>query len=201
MEGSLTVLFGPMFASKTTSLLGKLMSEASIGLKVLYINNEMDTREIPGSKSESFTTHNLMYGKASETFSIESEMISFIKTSSLPPLESVDEFQVIGIDEYQFFDTPNNDTVLSYADHGKIVYVAGLCSDFNRNGFGNILDLLRHADFVIHLSAFCKQCSKTGCRKRAIYTHRIEHGDESVVKVGGSEEYMPVCRSCYLQLQ
>lgn len=201
MKGNLTIIYGPMYASKTTTMLGKLLSEAAIGMKVLYINHNTDSREIEGVKSDKFTTHNLMYRKASETMTIQSkENMTFMKVDTLPTLKEIEEYQTIGIDEYQFFDRSNNDLVISYVDSGKIVFVCGLSSDFNRHKFGGILDLIVHADEVIHLTAFCEKCSEKGIRNKAIYTLKTitDFDSSDVVNAGAKDKYLPVCRSCYL---
>mmetsp|Transcript_24835 Transcript_24835/g.53824 ORF Transcript_24835/g.53824 Transcript_24835/m.53824 type:complete len:134 (+) Transcript_24835:3-404(+) len=122
-------------------------------------------------------------------------MIEALPTDSLMELvEKSREFDVIGIDEGQFFPdiVPFCDML---ASEGKIVVVAALDGTFQRKPFGTVLELIPLAESVCKLTAVCK-----GCFSDAAFTKRL--GAETAVEViGGSEMYLPVCRQCYEKQQ
>ena len=66
-----------------------------------------------------------------------------------------------------------------------------LDGDFNRQLFGNWLELIPMCDTVEKLHSFC-----SGCKKReALFSHRLTSEKEQ--KVIGSNNYVPLCRKCY----
>ena len=105
---------------------------------------------------------------------------------------SGDEFDVIGIDEGQFFP----DVVPwceAMANKGKIVLVAALDGTFQRKPFCDVLCLVPLAEEVIKLSAVCM-----GCFQDASFSKRIVLDEgETVEVIGGTDKYMAVCRGCY----
>lgn len=76
----------------------------------------------------------------------------------------------------------------------KRVHIGGLDGDFNRNKFGELLDLIPYCDKVIKLTALCGIC-KNGTV--AIFSRRITEETEQTVI--GSDIYIPVCRECFHQ--
>lgn len=183
-------MVGPMFGCKTTELLRLLFSEAAVGLNVLYINHERDTRS-----AGPFSTHNPLYREQLATTS----NISFISVKTLSSLAGgINGYDAIGIDEAQFFSDIN--LVAHWVDDlNKKVFVAGLDGDFRREKFGGVLDLIPKANRVDKLTAYCKLCAAKTPRvvKLAYFTKRIVSSSD-VVLVGGADSYAPVCRRCYL---
>ena len=74
----------------------------------------------------------------------------------------------------------------------KKVYIAGLDGDFQRKKFGQMLDLIPLCDTVTKLTSLCNIC-KNG--NLGIFSKRITNETEQTVI--GSDNYIPVCRSCY----
>merc|ERR1712223_1685728 len=102
----------------------------------------------------------------------------------------VDEYDVIGIDEGQFFpDVVEFSEVM--ANLGKTVIVAALDGTYQRKGFANILELVPLAEHVIKLTAVCMICFEDGA-----FTKRMTE-DKEVEVIGGSDKYMATCRRCY----
>ena len=75
---------------------------------------------------------------------------------------------------------------------GKKIYVGGLDGDFERKKFGQILDLIPLSDKVTKLTSLCSIC-KDGTP--GIFSKRITTETEQTVV--GSDNYIPVCRTCY----
>ena len=76
--------------------------------------------------------------------------------------------------------------------YDKKVYVCGLDGDFERKKFGQILDIIPLCDKVTKLTSLCSIC-KNG--NTGIFSKRISTETEQTVV--GSDNYIPVCRSCY----
>lgn len=190
---SLEIIMGPMSCGKTTELIRRLTVAADIELKVLYINHACDTRSTQ-SQENVFSTHNSILN----TLDFGSSNIKQIKLSSLDNIEMyITEFDVIGIDEIQFFSDIRTACETIVDRFGKKLIVSGLSGDFKRNKFGELTELIPLADSINFISAYCEYCKQDGILKPAIFTHRKINNDETVL-VGGKESYSPVCRKCYL---
>jgi thymidine kinase len=99
--------------------------------------------------------------------------------------------EVILINEGQFF--PDLiEFVNKLLENEKKVYVCGLDGDFQRKKFGQMLDLIPLCDKVEKLTSLCSLC-KNGTK--GIFSMRLTHEKEQTIV--GSENYIPVCRSCY----
>ena len=120
------------------------------------------------------------------------------------PVASVQEllrrsrgFEVVGIDEVQFFDRTVVSAALELANGGARVVVAGLDQDFRRLPFGPIPDLLSHAEFVDKLQAVCNRCGGPATTtQRLVDGSPAPYSGETVV-VGAAEQYEARCRGCH----
>ena len=170
--GYLKVIMGCMFAQKTTELLHHARYYRFMEHNVLIINHSSDTR----------------YGKSC----IASHNNDSEKSISVEYLRDVNiqNYQVIIIDEAQFFSDLFTYVTL-WADTLDVkIIVAGLSGNSNREPFGDMLRLIPHADEIQQLYAKCSLC-----KSKAIYSKFIGDGNPSI---GGSESYIPVCRSHFL---
>ena len=77
----------------------------------------------------------------------------------------------------------------------KHVIVVGLDGDSNRVNFGEIHKLIPLCDDIIKLKAYCSIC-KDGTL--GLFSKRISESKEKVL-VGSEEDYIAVCRKCYLK--
>eukprot|EP00727_Mastigamoeba_balamuthi_P012379 m51a1_g7764 putative thymidine cytosolic (443) ;mRNA; f:129480-132040 len=174
-QGSIEVIFGPMFSGKTTELLRRIKRHTYAMKKCLVIKYINDTRY----SATQCSTHD----------SVQCEAVSAAKLSDVP---DATDYDVIGIDEGQFF--PD---VVEYseaqANAGKLVIVSALDGTYQRRPFGRVLELVPLAESVVKLSAVCLVC-----RAEAAYTLRL--GTETELEViGGADKYIPVCRACHLR--
>jgi thymidine kinase len=120
-------------------------------------------------------------------------MIPCIQCASLTSIMSeLENSDVILINEGQFFSDLKNVVLSLVETHGKCVYIYALDGDFKRNKFGEVADLIPYSDTVTKLHALCSMC-KDGTH--AIFSKRISSENEQVVI--GSDNYKPVCRTCY----
>ena len=175
-DGSLEIVLGCMFAGKTTKLVEEYKKYTYIGRKVLVINYMEDTR------------YDNIFLSTHDKIMIPCKFASTISEME----ENIKENDVILINEGQFF-SDIYESVLNMVDNqGKTVIICGLDGDFKRNRFGRLLDLIPHCDKVTKLSALCAKC-RNG--KPGIFSHRLSNEDSQVVI--GSDNYIPLCRSCY----
>ena len=178
--GRITLLLGCMFAQKTTELLRRVRRYKSIGHKVLLVNYIADNRY----GSNCIASHD----KDTETASC----IDLLK--HVDHLAHSGEYQVIAIDEGQFF--PDLfEHVTRWADTLPVhIVIAGLSGNSDRQSFGDMLRLIPHAEEVEHLTALCSVCRDGTV---AMYSKFI--GDQrSAIHIGGAESFIPVCRVHYL---
>jgi len=173
-KGQIQVIFGPMFSGKTTELLRRIKRYQVAKYKCAVIKYENDKRY----DADDVSTHDRQTYKA-------------ISAGNLNQVRSkVQEFEVIGVDEGQFFP----DVVQFCEDMAKLkktVIVAALDGDYLRKPFGNIIDLVPLAESVVKLSAVCMNCYGEGS-----FTKRICGGTQLEV-IGGTDKYMAACRECH----
>lgn len=186
---SIELIIGPMFSGKSTELLRRLNICAEMDLRVLYVNSSLDDRT-----STSFSTHNPTMTSVGK--------IKAIKAASLEGLDP-DTFDVIGIDEAQFIPNLKKDVVMLAESYRKQVLIAGLDGDFNRNKFGEIIDLIPLCDSIDKLFPFCTECWKRGgVVKKALFSFRTsDAGTSAVVAIGAGDIYSPLCRRCYMAMR
>jgi thymidine kinase len=114
----------------------------------------------------------------------------------------------------QFFPDLKEFCVAAADKHHKAVIVAGLDGDFRREAFGQILSLVPHADVVTKKVGRCQRCQlpslfslRTVAGASSLFTpqhlecdSRGWATDTRTELVGGSEAYLPACRTCYNRL-
>jgi thymidine kinase len=106
----------------------------------------------------------------------------------------VNDCEVVGIDEAQFFDDEIVQVCNDLANQGKRVIVAGLDMDFKGNPFGPMPALMATAEYVTKVHAVC---TKTG--NLAQYSFR-KSPDDSLVVLGEKEAYEPLSRAAFFKL-
>ena len=104
---------------------------------------------------------------------------------------SAEGFDVIGIDEAQFFEPGLAAMCERLANKGVRVIVAGLDQDSKGKPFGPIPELMSVAEDVTKLHAVCVVCGEDA--SRSYYKGMKEHQ----VEVGVSK-YEARCRTCWL---
>lgn len=173
------LIIGPMFSGKSTELIRRLSKFKSIDKKIFVIGHQLDDRY---SKKEVICTH-------------DQKSFDCVKVSSLDSIMSMRQFKeadVVGIDEAQFFPKLRS-FILKCEKMNKTIMIAGLDGDFKREPFQNIVGVLPLCDKVDKLNAMCS-VKKDGTP--AIFSKRITKSTKRV-EVGGSDQYVPVCREAY----
>jgi thymidine kinase len=189
--GELTLILSLMFGGKTTYLM-RLLETLGYATRCLYINHAADTRS-----ENAFSTHNKTFD-ISELSKLNADMVKVSRLGQITD-DIISKYQVVTVDESQFFEDLNFQVRHWVDDLGIEVYVAGLNGDYNRENFGEIHKLLPFADKVVLLrDTLCSCCSSAGRRTPAIFTKNLEDLTGDQVQVGGAEKYIPVCRKCYI---
>ena len=178
--GSLTLIIGPMYSGKTSSILDLYRKYGFSKINTLVVNFEEDKRYHESMMS----THdkNMI------------PCVNVIKLKDIMTPENISNNEVFLINEGQFFDDLHECVIELVEKYNKTIYVCGLDGDFKRNGFEQIISLIPLADEVIKKYSICKGCEDG---TRALFSHRITNEQE--VKVIGADNYIPLCRKCYLQ--
>ena len=101
------------------------------------------------------------------------------------------KYDVVGIDEAQFFDISLIETCKKLARKGKRIVVAGLEKDYQALPFGPMPQLLVDAEYVMKVNAICMQCGDP-----ANFSQRITDEKNQVV-IGEIDKYEARCRKCF----
>ena len=180
----LELIIGPMFSGKTSKLLAIYKQCKFCNISCVIINHSLDTRY----HDTMVSTHDSIMAPCIFTDSL-SKLWNSQQNMFHKELENAD---VILINEGQFFHDLHT-IVYDMLDKNKKVYVCGLDGDFERKKFGCILDLIPVCDKVTKLHSLCSKC-KDGTP--GIFSMRTTH--ETVQTLIGSNNYLPVCRKCYM---
>ena len=173
--GWIEVIAGSMFSGKTEELIRRLKRARFANLKVEIFKPVVDKR---------YSEREMVSHDANIILSTPVQTASNI-------LLLVNDVDVVGIDEAQFFDKGLVDVCNSLADKGIRVIVAGLDMDYKGRPFGPIPALFSIAEYITKVHAICMRCGNL-----AHYSYRKTDIDKLVV-LGAKDNYEPLCRSCY----
>ena len=185
-SAKLDIILGPMFSGKTTKLLDIMDAFDKKDVKYIAIKPEIDNR-YTDTDNNYIVSHNLKKKQCNITSNLK-DIFEEIKVK-----QESDSIQYILIDEGQFFNNLYNFCILCLEKLNINVIVTGLDGDYKRKPMGEILDLLPIANTITKLSSKCNVCQED-----AIFTHRTVANTDQVL-IGGSDEYIPLCRKHYVE--
>jgi len=174
-KGWIEVIAGSMFSGKTEELIRRMKRAKIAKQKVEIFKPQIDIRY----SEDKVVSHDSNYIP-----SIPVENSSFI-------LNLIDDVEVVGIDEAQFFDSGIFEVCNELANKGIRVIVAGLDMDFKGKPFGPMPQLIAVAEYVTKVHAICMKCGDL-----AHYSHRLS-ANEDLVQLGEKDVYEPLCRNCF----
>ena len=177
--GSIEVICGSMFSGKTEELIRRVKRAQIARQKITIFKPTIDIRY----SHEDVVSHN------------QNAITAIPVEHSRLILHMGQESDVVAVDEAQFFDDGIVEVCRKLANMGKRVIVAGLDMDYLGQPFGPMPNLLVIADEVYKTRAICMQCGRL-----ATFSYRIADSKQQVL-LGEKQEYMPLCRSCYQELQ
>ena len=175
-EGKIELIIGPMFSGKSTRLIEQMRKSVYKAKKTIMVKYYADQRY---SEKSEVVTHDLI--------KYDSINCKLLRNS----FETLKQYDVIGIDEGQFFaDLVEVCEELSLM--GKIILIAALNGDFRMEPFPVIQRIIAKADKIKLLKAYC-----FNCHKDAKFSLRIVQSNETVL-IGAGEAYKPACRECHV---
>ena len=183
-QGRIEVVCGSMFSGKTEELIRRIKRATFARQRVVIFKPQIDTRY----SEEEVVSHD-RNAVMSVPLSTSGEILDYLSSHTA----STDgyDFDVVGIDEAQFFGMDLVDVCNQLANKGVRVIIAGLDMDFQCTPFGPIPALCAVADEVTKVHAICVKCGAL-----AYVSHRLVH-DQNQVLIGEQAEYEPLCRECY----
>lgn len=176
--GNLTVYCGPMYSSKTTSLLQKILWASNGEKKIVHVfkpqfDNRYSETEIVNHNGLRFSAHSI---------------------NDIPTFE-IKEGELVFLDEIQFYMQPYfNGNVIDWVKQllskNINVVVAGLDMDWQGNPFEITAHMLGMATEVNKLTAYC-----TVCGHPATKTYKLNQTDNNSVELGATETYEARCNN------
>ena len=181
--GWIECICGSMFSGKSEELLRRIKRGVIAKQKVLLFKPSIDNRYDENRVS----TQN---GNSYDSISIEksSDILNFVKDT---------KYDIIGIDEIQFFDNDIVKIINKLADDGIRVIVAGLDMDFKAEPFHPMPEIMAISEMVTKLHAVCNKCGKEASRSQRLINGKPAKYDDPVVVIGASESYEARCRHCH----
>ena len=181
--GWIECICGSMFSGKSEELLRRIKRGVIAKQKVLLFKPSIDNRYDENRVS----THN---GNSYDSISIEksSDILNFVKDT---------KYDIIGIDEIQFFHNDIVKIINKLADDGIRVIVAGLDMDFKAEPFHPMPEIMAISEMVTKLHAVCNKCGKEASRSQRLINGKPAKYDDPIVVIGASESYEARCRHCH----
>ena len=176
MSGRIDAIMGCMFSGKSTEIIRLINRYKALDKKILIVNHSSDTRY----NENSISTHSNINISCHST-----EDLTTLKTDEKYNYNSTD---VIVIEEGQFFENLYEFAVQAADIDNKVVIVAGLDGDSNREEFGDIIKLIPKCDSVVKLHALVPIC-KDGTL--TCFTNVLLKINQ---KSCGSKRIYPICR-------
>lgn len=185
----LHVIHGCMYSGKSEMLIAEAI-RARIGKKkVIMFKPDIDQR---------FDGDNISVNAKSGS-SFPAHLISCDNPEKI--LELSNGYDVICIDEVQFFDGSITDIIRNIlsSDNNVAIIVAGLNQNYRGEVFGSMGELLAMSDSNTRLYAVCHKCGEPIATK----TQRLKSDgspasyNEPLVVVGAQDKYEARCCRCY----
>lgn len=182
-KGRLKVVCGSMFSGKTEELMRRLKRAEYANKRILTIKHSIDDRY----SLVDIVSH---AGRKRSAVIIHDEPDTLKKL-----VELAHDFDVIGIDEIQFFSPAMVDAIELLIQDGKCVIVAGLDLDFRGEPFGIMPLLMAKADQVLKLKAICACCGKNAHHSQRLIDGKPAKYDDPLI--GVNDCYEARCRNCF----
>ena len=176
-QGKIEVICGSMFSGKTEELIIRIVEAKLNRLQVIVFKPTKDSRN-PNDKIVSRSKAKIKAKSIGNSKEILSKKYS--------------NFDVIGIDEAQFFDMDLVDVCNSIANQGKRVIVSGLDMDYSGKPFGPMPYLMACADEITKLHAICNETGGL-----ANYSYRKKENNQQFL-IGENDDYEALSRSAFI---
>jgi thymidine kinase len=179
--GWLEVVCGPMFSGKSEELIRRLRRAEIAGQRALIVKPRLDNRFDIG--------HVVSHAGA------KMRAVAVDEPADIPGL--VEGYDVVGIDEVQFFPAEIVLILDGLVEYGLRVVASGLDQDFRGLPFGAMPDLLCRAELVDKLQAVCHRCGGPATMTQRLVDGLPAAADGETIVVGALDSYEARCRSCH----
>jgi thymidine kinase len=179
--GWLEVVCGPMFSGKSEELIRRLRRAEIAGQRALIVKPQIDDRYDIG--------HVVSHAGA------KMRAVAVSRPEDIPGL--ADGYDVIGIDEVQFFPTAIVVVIDALVERGTRVVTSGLDQDFRGLPFGPMPELLCRAELVDKLQAVCHRCGGPATMTQRLVDGLPAAADGATIVVGALDSYEARCRACH----
>lgn len=212
MSGTITVYFGAMMSGKTSRLLSIIKererSEMRNGFihrkRILVIKPKVDKRyaEIVSNHRDScfIASHDNPQFNNHGAIPMDNEELTPEYVNDLYESRNSNPPRYIFIDEGHFFKNIA-EVAQAFKDVGVHIFISGLDMDYRGVEFENMKKVIELADFA-HLRK--GECGTLGCENPSRYSYYKGFDQDSENQprliVGGSESYVPLCETCYNQM-
>ena len=182
-SGWIETITGSMSSGKSEELIRRLRRGIYAKQKVVVFKPAIDDRY----HKEKVVSHN---GNEIEAINISTaqEILN----------HKLEEVNVIGIDEVQFFEDDIVNIVEKLAENGHRVIVAGLDMDFRGEPFKPMPKLLAVSEHITKLQAVCSVCGSPSSRTQRLINGEPAKVDDPIILVGANESYEPRCRAHHI---
>ncbi|QHX36210.1 thymidine kinase [Spiroplasma sp. TIUS-1] len=192
--GWIELIVGCMFAGKTEEFIRRLIRYKFGKKRIIVFKPEIDKRY----SEDNVQTHHGIRHEANPVKDSKA-LLKLLKNKEFE-LDANKKFDVIGIDEIQFFDKGIVKVVEDLANEGYIIVANGLDKDYKSDPFKNVFELLPLAEYVEKLSALCSQCGGHANRtQRLVKGLPVRDTDGPLVLISGEDSYEARCRHCYVK--
>jgi thymidine kinase len=179
-QGRVEVIAGPMFAGKTEELLRRVRRAAIAGQRVVVFSHALDTRAGDG--------------RIASHAGLDAPSRAATSAVDIPAAVAGNEYDIVAIDEAQFFGPALLNVVRGLADDGLHVIVAGLDVTFLGQPFEPLPSLMVGAERVDKLTAVCSICGADAIFHTRVTTAGAADVNLVTENVGGVESYRALCR-------
>lgn len=179
--GRLEVVVGPMYSGKSEELLRRLRRAEIGGNTVVVVKPDIDSR----------------YSKKHVVSHAGTKMPAMILRDSAEIRLQTLGYDVVGIDEIQFFDDVDLVNNLEIMAKRQVIIASGLDMTYRGEPFGQVPTLLAVADSILKLSAVCHSCGKDATMTQRLIDGKPAPATGPTVQVGGLDSYEARCRGCW----
>lgn len=172
------VITGPMFSGKTKTLIYKIELAKEAGLSVIVFKPRIESRN--QYEDYAIATHDL-------TNTYKAKVVD----NGLHMLREMPGYDLIAIDEAQFFDPLLYVSIQAMRSLNKWIIVVGLDMDFKGEPFPAMANIMAIANKVNKLESVCDFC-----KKPAQFSYR-KTTDSDTVLIGGADHYSAKCLNCF----
>jgi thymidine kinase len=185
-SGHLELYIGSMFSGKSSKLIYLYKKWTLCNHTPMVINFSLDTRYT--TTADYITSHDQSKIPCIHNTSLRNIFQPLINNKTIQN----PEYKIILINEGQFFPDLYYWVSLLVNTYNKHIYIAALNGDFQKKPFEQISLLIPEANVIEKLHAICSGC-KDGTP--ALHSYRVSNESDRILI--GSNNYLPLCRSCY----